>query len=151
MLGRPAPTGEMVVPLVTFGFFPRVLSSFSPHVQRQILGLGGELSQLRLWENREETEVMMSDRTAGWVPWGTGLSGIKWGIVMGSSAPRSRLSLLRPGEVILGCSLKHRAEETWAEPYDPRELPMVWSLAQWLTSSGRACSSLPAAPGTKFL
>lgn len=91
-LGRPAPTGEMVVPLVTFSFFPRVLSSVSPHVQRQILGLGGELSQLRLWGNREEARVVMSNRTAGWVPWGTGLSGIKWRIVMGSPAPRSRPS-----------------------------------------------------------
>lgn len=34
-LGRPALTGEMVVHLVTFGFFPGVLASFSPHAQGQ--------------------------------------------------------------------------------------------------------------------
>lgn len=45
-LGRPALTGEMVVHLVTYGFFPRVLASFSLHVQGRISGLGGELSQL---------------------------------------------------------------------------------------------------------
>lgn len=45
-LGRPALTREIVVHLVTFSFFPRVLASFSPRVQGRISGLGGELSPL---------------------------------------------------------------------------------------------------------
>lgn len=34
-LGRPALTREMVVHLVTFGFFPGILASFAPHAQGQ--------------------------------------------------------------------------------------------------------------------
>lgn len=66
-LGRPVLTGEMVVHLVTFGFFPGVLASFSPHAQGPIAGLGRELSQRRLWGKIEESEVM-SDRAAGSAP-----------------------------------------------------------------------------------
>lgn len=75
-LGRPVLTGEMLVHLVTFGFFPRVLASFSPHAQGPIAGLGRELSQHKLWGKTEESKVM-SHRAAGSVPWGHWLKGNK--------------------------------------------------------------------------
>lgn len=75
MLGRPVLTGEIVVHLVTFGFFPGVLASFSPHAQGPIAGLGRELSQRRLWGKIEESEVMSGQQAR--LPGGTGLRGIK--------------------------------------------------------------------------
>lgn len=44
-LGRPGLTGEMVLHLVIFSFFPRVLASLSPHVPGWISGSEGEQSQ----------------------------------------------------------------------------------------------------------
>lgn len=151
-LERPALTREIVVHLVTFSFFPRVLASFSPHVQGRISGLGGELSQL-LVLGKERGGQGGDVRPGCSLLFPGALVEGEWNQCWEWSwgAPAQGQDYLN-SDMIFGCSLRnptHHAEETRTQPLGPKSPLWCGLWPKWPTSSSGACSSLPVLPGVE--